>query len=233
MARSGQQSALVNRVTARAQFGHTVRPLHIVGLGFGAVAALPAAACLDVPGAVTSSPDPASPDAPDAGPVAPMRGFSWVAEARIAGMPRPGARRALDEDLTFLEGQGIDLLVTLTEQPLDAEALARHRIASLHIPVRDYTAPTMEQLDTYVAAVETAMAEGQAVGTHCGGGLGRTGTFLAALLVASGRDADAAIAEVRALRPGSIETRGQEAAVREYARLLVDRDLHPGDPLQK
>jgi atypical dual specificity phosphatase len=208
----------------------TVRPLHIVGLGFGAVAALPAAACIEAPGPVTETPDPG---APDAGALEPMRGFSWVSEARIAGMPQPGVRRALDQDLSFLEGQGIDLLITLTERPLDAEALGRHRIATLHIPVRDYTAPTMEQLDIYVAAVEAAMAEGKAVGTHCGAGLGRTGTFLAGLLGASGRDADTAIAEVRALRPGSIETRAQEEAVHDYARLLVDRDLHSGDPLQK
>ena len=138
-------------------------------------------------------------------------------------MPRPGARRPLREDLAFLASEGIDLLVSLTEQPVDAAALAAHGITGLHIPVPDFHAPTLEQLELYVATVEKWTDSGKQVGTHCGAGKGRTGTFLAALLVARGRDADAAIAEIRRLRPGSIETAAQETAVRQYARWLSER----------
>jgi atypical dual specificity phosphatase len=59
------------------------------------------------------------------------------------------------------------------------------------------------------------------VAVHCGGGLGRTGTLLACYLVsAEGLPADAAIARVRAARPGSVETEDQEQAVRRYAERL-------------
>jgi atypical dual specificity phosphatase len=152
--------------------------------------------------------------------VAAMRGFSWVVDGQVAGMPRPGAGRPLDEDLAFLRGESVDLLVSLTETPVDADALARHGIAGLHIPVKDFHAPTIAQLDLYVRTVETWTAAGRQVGTHCGAGKGRTGTFLAALLVARGMEPDAAIAEVRRLRPGSIETAAQEQAVRDYAATL-------------
>ena len=52
---------------------------------------------------------------------------------------------------------------------------------------------------------------------HCGAGLGRAGTLLAAYLVSQGCDAEEAMARVRRARPGSIETIEQEQAVREYA----------------
>jgi atypical dual specificity phosphatase len=51
---------------------------------------------------------------------------------------------------------------------------------------------------------------------HCGAGLGRTGTVVAAWLVRRGRSAREAIAEVRRVRPGSVETREQEEAVVAY-----------------
>lgn len=46
----------------------------------------------------------------------------------------------------------------------------------------------------------------------------RTGTLIAAYLVkARGLTVEAAIAEIRRVRPGSVETPAQEAAVRAYA----------------
>jgi hypothetical protein len=41
--------------------------------------------------------------------------------------------------------------------------------------------------------------------------------------VAHGMTAEAAIAEIRRLRPGSIETAAQEQAVRDYAALIASR----------
>jgi atypical dual specificity phosphatase len=150
------------------------------------------------------------------GDQAAMKGFSWVMGKQVAGMPRPGAKRPLDQDLLFLRDQGVDALVSLTEKPVDPEALGRHGIEALHIPVPDFQAPTQAQLDQYVNAVQGWVGASRHVGTHCAAGLGRTGTFLAALFVARGMDADAAIAEVRRLRPGSVETKEQEQAVREF-----------------
>lgn len=165
--------------------------------------------------ACQGAPDGATNGASEARTV--MKGFSWVIDNQVAGMPRPGSTRPLDEELLFLREQGVDVLVSLTEKPVDPEALRRHGIEGKHIPVPDFHAPTQEQLDQYVNAVEEWTSADRQVGTHCGAGLGRTGTFLAALLVARGKDAEAAMAEVRRLRPGSIETGEQEQAVRDFA----------------
>lgn len=57
----------------------------------------------------------------------------------------------------------------------------------------------------------------QAVGVHCALGFGRTGTMLACYLVKErGLAAGDAVAEIRRLRPGSIETYEQEKAVFQF-----------------
>jgi protein-tyrosine phosphatase len=69
-----------------------------------------------------------------------------------------------------------------------------------------------------LVAIRAAVSRGERVAVHCGGGLGRTGTLLACYLVDRGLNDDEAIARVRATRTGSIETRGQVAAIEAFAR---------------
>jgi atypical dual specificity phosphatase len=170
---------------------------------------------------------PASDDVAQGDPIegSAMNGYSWVIDGELAGMPRPGARRALDEDLAFLEEQGLDLLVSLTEEGTDPVAAARRGIDVLHLPVKDFTAPTMLQLREFVVAANAAIAAGKQVGVHCGAGKGRTGTFLSTFFVDQGMTADEAIAHVRSLRPGSVETATQVEVIREYA--VWSRDVAP------
>ncbi len=59
---------------------------------------------------------------------------------------------------------------------------------------------------------------GERVVVACRGGLGRTGTAVAALLVDGGVAPDGAIARVRAARPGTIEQQVQQRFVRDWAR---------------
>ena len=85
----------------------------------------------------------------------------------------------------------------------------------------------MAQLETFVAAARQTHSAGGRVAVHCAAGKGRTGTFLAAWFVAEGAGAQAAMETVRALRPGSIETKAQEAALVEYEAALRERGKHP------
>jgi ADP-ribosyl-[dinitrogen reductase] hydrolase len=67
--------------------------------------------------------------------------------------------------------------------------------------------------------VRASLAAGRKVLLHCRGGLGRTGTIAAQLLVELGAPAEDAIVRVREARPGAIETGEQEAYVRRVRPL--------------
>ena len=123
----------------------------------------------------------------------------------------------IENDLVYLKTQGIDLLFTLTREPLDPVLLKRFEIENIHLPVRDFAAPSMRQLEEFVEKAAKAIDGGRRVGVHCIAGKGRTGTFMASYLVAGGLKPSDAIRKIRLLRPGSIETTEQEEAVFEFS----------------
>jgi atypical dual specificity phosphatase len=139
----------------------------------------------------------------------------WVVPDVLATMGRPSnLRKALE---TFKEA-GIAVIVSLTETELSPAVLAEFDVEYHHLPVRDFGAPTPEQIDRFVSTVQRARKAGVKTLVHCFAGRGRSGTMAACYLVSLGRSADEALDEVRALRPGAIETPEQEEAVRDYAR---------------
>lgn len=146
--------------------------------------------------------------------------FSFVISGKLAGSARPGDWEDLFDDLSELSEQGIGAVVSLTETPLDPAPVEYFKFASLHLPVPDFQPPSQQQIATFAAFVDNCLAEGRAVVVHCGAGIGRTGTMLAAYLVHTGMDAEEALATVRRKRPGSVETREQADSVRAYAASL-------------
>lgn len=146
----------------------------------------------------------------------------------------PGTQRNLDEDLRVIADWGAVTMVSLIEDqefewygvkdlPLRVRELG---LEYLHLPIVDLGVPC--------AAFEAAWREcsprlhgrlqqGGRILLHCYAGLGRTGTIAARLLVETGMDPAAAIAAVRAARPGTIQTFGQELYVREGAREWLAR----------
>ena len=149
--------------------------------------------------------------------------FSFVIDNVLAGMERPGTFARLREDLEFLKDQKIGAIVSLTETPLERAFVEEFGFRYLHLPIADFTAPSLEQIDAFVDFLKKAEAGKLATMVHCGAGMGRTGTMLACALVARGQSADAAVERVRELRPFSIETTDQEECIADYADIVARR----------
>ena len=139
---------------------------------------------------------------------------TWIEVGKLLACAYPRRRAALEA----LSRHGVQVIVNLHERAHGPARLGPYGMAEVHLPVRDFTAPTPDQLTRAVAEIESAIRAGKTVAVHCGGGLGRTGTLLACYLVSQGMTTVDAIAQVRRLRPGSIETREQLNAVMAFGQ---------------
>jgi len=140
--------------------------------------------------------------------------FSWIDKPLLAALARPSD----PEDFHWLRHNGIELLVSLTEDRPRRDWTEDAGLLVFHEPMTDMEAPTPEQLDRAVSAIVKAVDRNMGVAVHCGAGLGRTGVVLAAYFVARGATANNAVGRIRRLRPGSIETDEQAEAVELFAR---------------
>ncbi len=142
------------------------------------------------------------------------QGFSWIEKPLLAALARPAG----PEDFTWLRENGIEVLLSLTEDRPRRDWADQANLLVFHEPLEDMEAPSQEQLDRCVSAILRANERNMGVAVHCGAGLGRTGVVLAAYFVARGLTAANAVARVRRLRPGSVETDEQAEAVELFAR---------------
>jgi len=150
--------------------------------------------------------------------------FGWLLPDRLAGSGRPGRQAPLAEDLAFLKAEGVTVIISLLETPLNLPEYRAAGFEAHHVPVEDFQAPSLEQIAEACTLIEQALARNQKVLVHCNAGIGRTGTLLACFLVHAGASVEPAIERVRTERPLSLETREQEQAVRDYqARLRTPR----------
>ena len=141
--------------------------------------------------------------------------------------------RDLEVDIKAMETWGANIVVTLMEAhefallgiPEACEAFANMGPEWLHLPIVDVSTPdeTFERRWIYFGhRLRGVLRRGGKVLIHCRGGLGRTGTIAARLLVEFGVSPGEAMRAVRAARSGTIETPRQEAWVRDLSPLPLD-----------
>lgn len=147
--------------------------------------------------------------------------------------------RDLDADLKALKEWGAAVLVSLMEdhefELLSVQDLGE-RAEALdlewhHLPIRDVNVPDGRFESRWVysgSRLRRHLEQGRGSVLHCKGGLGRTGTVAARLLVERGTNPEDAIRQVRAARSGAIETAAQEDYVRGCEPVRGNRDRELG-----
>lgn len=159
-------------------------------------------------------------------------GIWWLVPGLLCGMSRPGLTARLPDQLTCLRANGVRHLVCLEERVSYATSQAREAGLQLHhYPVPDMAPPAFGQAVDLCRALEEPIRANAGVALHCRGGLGRTGTGLAAILAWFGDDADAAIAKVRRANPLAIQSVAQARFVHEFAGRI--RGWHVSESLNK
>ncbi|MBK1620175.1 hypothetical protein CKO42_17355 [Lamprobacter modestohalophilus] len=149
--------------------------------------------------------------------------------------------RDLGTDLRVIADWGAAAVVTLMEPKELAWVGVAHMGSAVealgldwyHLPIRDVQPPGQRFENRWVLyglRLRRILRRGGRVLIHCRGGLGRSGTVAARLLVELGMTPEAAIAAVRRARPGTIETRAQRHHVQhckapEQDEAFVDRAL--------
>ena len=156
----------------------------------------------------------------------------------------PGACGAsLGEDLGSLRAQGFGHIVCLQEgyelawlEPPETiqerrRAVENNGMSFLHEPMEDFEAPTLHQAEHLVDRIRSHLEHNESVAVHCHAGIGRTGTIAACVLVSEGMSAEGAIAMVRWLRPGSVQSEVQESLVGAYEQSRRPVEPHGPKPL--
>lgn len=150
------------------------------------------------------------------------RGFKWIVPAKVGSSPMPGAVIGIEHDLAALRVVGVTMLITLTNGDLPQEALRRHGLRNLHLPIYDREAPTLAQMRMLALRMKRFLDGGEILCVHCRAGLGRTGTVLAGWLIAEGLTADEAIRRIRTVDPEFIQTQPQEDFLHRFEAHLLE-----------
>ena len=149
-----------------------------------------------------------------------MRPATWIEPGKLIAGRHPCAWTPSDAEaeVSQLLALGVTLFLDLTEED-ELAPYARHIGSARHlrIAVRDFTAPSREQITMALGAIDAEVDAGGIVFVHCWAGCGRTGVIVGCWLVRHGAtplEALSRIAETRGL--GCPQTLEQRLAIMDW-----------------
>lgn len=149
----------------------------------------------------------------------------WIEKGSLLGSGNP-----TETQLNDLSRQGFKVIISLLDEDeqapnydINSENLLEY--TRYCIPIKDYNAPSLEQVYNFLERMEFVTADSKVL-LHCEGGSGRTGTMGAAYWIAKGMSAKDAIRKVRQANSGAVETESQELVLymleKDVKRTLVE-----------
>ena len=136
--------------------------------------------------------------------------LNWLIPEKLAGSRYPDTF-----ELPEIYQLGIRAIVSLEEYK-NPDAILQQRMEHLHVPIPDFTAPSLSLLKRIVGFISAMIDKEKPVLVHCYAGIGRTGTVLAAYLISQGNDVETALQKVRSRVPGAVQTPEQEHILKVY-----------------
>ncbi len=107
----------------------------------------------------------------------------------------------------------------LCDKKLFVREIYKHNLKWIHMPITDLKVPDHEfkqKWDTTKTLLKKDLLKGDNIVLHCKGGVGRSGTIAALILIEHGEEQAKAIQQVRKKREGAIENELQEQFVLNY-----------------
>jgi atypical dual specificity phosphatase len=139
----------------------------------------------------------------------------WVSDQR---RKKPeAAANTFNDDVRFLAEIGIRSIVAALDLPTHRKIFESCGFHYLSLQIPDGCAPTVEEADHLLAFYN---ASPRPLAVHCEGGVGRTGTLLAIILLHRGLSAATAIRTVKSVMPPALEISGQVEFIFRYEKRL-------------
>jgi atypical dual specificity phosphatase len=149
----------------------------------------------------------------------------WVIPDELAGMPLPWLSperlkspnskiEAFSDDVQFLAQIGIKTIIAALQLPLQNQVFKNCGFNYLSLQIPDGFPPTEEQAKRMLNFYDSCSLP---LCVHCEGGVGRTGTLLAILLIHRGLSADSAVQLVKRAMPPALENARQLQFVHSFS----------------